>query len=233
MGVLARLAAALALLCLPAAADATAREEVAVELVLAIDTSASIDDREYALQIEGIARAFRHPDVHAAIAALRPGGLAVSLLQWNDASDTRLAVPFAHITDEREARAFAFLVALAPRSGQSSLTDIGAGLTAALALLEAGAFEGRKRIVDVSGDGRSNVGPDPEIARGKILSGGIVINGLAILTDDRGLVDYYRRSVIGGPGAFVERADDYDSFAEAFLRKLLREFLPQVGAADR
>lgn len=205
------------------------RQEVAIELVLAIDTSASVNEREYRLQIEGIAHAFRHPDAIAAIAALGPGGLAVALLQWSEPREARLSVPFAHITSERDAKAFAFLVSLVPRAGRSSLTDIGSGLSAALAAMETGPYEGRRRIIDISGDGRSNAGQPPAIVRRQVLSRGVVINGLAILTDEPWLKDYYREFVIGGPGSFVEAADDYDSFADAFLRKLLRELLPRVG----
>ena len=76
---------------------------------------------------------------------------------------------------------------------------------------------------------------------------GIVINGLPILThivgysngiptstedDFYDLDTYYRENVISGPGAFVEAANDYDDFARAFLRKLLREIAPLVSQED-
>ncbi len=71
-----------------------------------------------------------------------------------------------------------------------------------------------------------------------------MINGLPILTrivvysgripthtnvDYYDMETYYREKVIHGPGAFVEIADDYDDFARAFLRKLLRELTPLVS----
>jgi Protein of unknown function (DUF1194) len=37
------------------------------------------------------------------------------------------------------------------------------------------------------------------------------------------LADYYRASVIGGPGAFVIEADGFVAFREAVWRKLIRE----------
>ena len=52
---------------------------------------------------------------------------------------------------------------------------------------------------------------------------GITVNGLAILNEDPHLDHYYRHNVIGGDGAFVMTAADYEDFAEAILRKLLRE----------
>ncbi len=43
------------------------------------------------------------------------------------------------------------------------------------------------------------------------------------------LETYYREKIIHGPGAFIEIANDYDDFARAFLRKLLREITPMVS----
>ena len=87
--------------------------------------------------------------------------------------------------------------------------------------------------IDVSGDGRNNAGLPPSIPRQEANALGIVINGLPIITytdvDSHDLDTYYREKVIIGPGAFVEIANDYDDFARAFLRKLLRELTPLVS----
>jgi hypothetical protein len=42
------------------------------------------------------------------------------------------------------------------------------------------------------------------------------------------LADYYRASVVGGPGAFVVEADGISAFREAIRRKLVRE----IAGAD-
>ena len=55
------------------------------------------------------------------------------------------------------------------------------------------------------------------------MDGGVTINGLAILNEDVYVDRYYRYNVIGGTGAFVMTAEDYDSFAEAILEKLVKE----------
>ena len=47
---------------------------VDLELVLAIDTSGSVDPWEFNLQLRGIAAAFRDPEVQAAIEGSTPGG---------------------------------------------------------------------------------------------------------------------------------------------------------------
>ncbi len=51
---------------------------------------------------------------------------------------------------------------------------------------------------------------------------GVIVNGLAIL-GEQGVDAWYRRNVIVGPGSFVMVAKDYEDFAEAMRRKLLRE----------
>jgi hypothetical protein len=60
-------------------------------------------------------------------------------------------------------------------------------------------------------------------ARDALVKKGITINGLAILSEEPWLDDYYRSNVIGGPAAFVLVAKSFDSFAEAILRKLVQE----------
>ena len=68
---------AMAALVMPARAE----QPVAIELVLALDCSASVDSDEYALQLEGLAAAFRDPEVLAAIDGLKPLGAAIAVLQ--------------------------------------------------------------------------------------------------------------------------------------------------------
>jgi hypothetical protein len=51
----------------------------------------------------------------------------------------------------------------------------------------------------------------------------VTINGLAILSDDPELADYYRRNVVSGSEAFVMSVENFDDFAEAMRMKLIRE----------
>ena len=60
---------------------------------------------------------------------------------------------------------------------------------------------------------------------------GATINGMAIISEEPYLENYFRKNVVGGPGAFVMTADDYDTFGEAIRRKLLRELAPGPTAA--
>jgi hypothetical protein len=55
----------------------------------------------------------------------------------------------------------------------------------------------------------------------------VTLNGLAILNEDKQLDAYYRAWLAVGDGSFVEVAQDYDDFADAMRRKLLREIEPE------
>ena len=78
------------------------------------------------------------------------------------------------------------------------------------------------------------------MARDRVVAEGITINGLPIVNDrptfgrmpSVPLDDYYRDNVIGGPGAFVVVAEDFNSFGNAVKRKLIREIaaLPNPAA---
>jgi hypothetical protein len=96
----------------------------------------------------------------------------------------------------------------------------------ALRALDANPYDGLRRKIDVSGDGRANEGFKPERVRDFAVLSGVTVNGLAILNDEPYLEEYYRAHLIGGPGAFAMAAADYRDFVLAIRRKLLRELTP-------
>ena len=91
-----------------------------------------------------------------------------------------------------------------------------------MAQLERAPFNRQRRTIDVSGDGTNNSGRDVAAARDEALAKGVTINGLVILSDrpipwnpdhtnpPGGLANYYRNNVIGGPGAFVMVAENFE-----------------------
>lgn len=209
-----------------AAAHGQVRTAVAVELVLALDSSASVNADEFKLQLGGIAQAFTDPDVLAAIDRLKPLGVAVAIVQWGGPGKTQLAVPFTHVATAREARAFGHLTRLVQRRLEASSTAIGSAINDSRRLLEANGFAGGKLVIDISGDGRNNNGPSVEYARKTAAETGITVNGLAIESEEPKLTEYYEQRVIAGSGAFVETARGYEDFARAIRAKLLRELVP-------
>ncbi len=213
-----------------AAAQESGRR-VDLELVLAVDASSSVSTAEFDLQIQGLARAFRDPQVLQAVRALGELGLAVSLVQWSGERKQVLAVDWTLVAGPEEANAFADQVAAVPRFVIGGGTAIAGALKFAMGQLDGNAFQGRRRVIDVSGDGRANLGAQPASLRDQAVALGITINGLAILNEEVALAEYYRAQVIGGPGAFVITANDYQSYALAILAKLLREIAGALIAA--
>ena len=210
-----------------------AAQPVDIELVLAVDVSISVDGSELDLQRQGYADAFRAPDVIAAIAA-NAGGVAVSIVQWAGQGQQRTAVDWTLLTDADSSLRFAVTIdsALGVDPEFQGKTAIGDAVHYGLRSLDANGFEGLRRKIDVSGDGHANEGFKPERVRDFAVLSGVTVNGLAIVNDEPYLEDYYRRHVIGGPGAFVMAAADYQDFVEAIRRKLLRELSPAETAGE-
>ena len=210
---------------------AVAEEAVDLELVLAVDVSGSVDAGEQELQRTGLVRAFQDGEVIGAIGAL-PHGIAVAVVAFAGAGQVRTVVRWQHLTRPSKVAAFAerLAAALPVVFPYSKNTAIGDAIVWSTQELGTNHFDGSAKI-DVSGDGRSTGGEYPGPARDRATAVGITINGLAILNEEPYLDDYYRRTVIGGPGAFVLDAADYGSFAEAIRLKLLRELAPNTLAA--
>jgi hypothetical protein len=196
---------------------------VDVQLVLAIDSSTSVNMDEYYLQLEGYAAAFRHDDLLKAIRSGEHKAIAVCLFEWSGDQQQTVNFAWRRLADAEELRAFAAELELAPRLVVGGETAIGAAIDFGADLFDNSDFTSARRVIDISGDGASNRGRPVTQARDDALLRGIVINGLAILNEEPTLDQYYRANVVGGSGAFVIAARDYHDFADAILRKLLRE----------
>ncbi len=211
---------------------------VELELVLAVDASTSVDSDEYNLQRSGIAGAFRHPQVLAAIDGLGEEGLAVSVVQWASAGNQRLAVDWIQVNSRQSAFRLAGEIDAMPRL-LSGFTDIAGAITFSTAEIQKNSFNGRRLAIDVSGDGTSDRN-DPAIARDQAISKGITINGLVIHSIEYDLGDlarfelrtHYRDRVIGGPGAFLLNAESFETFAVSMREKLYREISGPLFAGN-
>ena len=224
------LRSAIAIGCVLLFAPALPARAAAVALVLAIDVSESVSSERYLLQHEGIARAFETQQLVDAIAAV-PGGIEALVLEWSDPDKIAITVGWTRITNRDGAAAFAASVR-ATRRTSNGLTAIGSALLASAAAFDHMPEPAGHKIVDISGDGMANFGVPPVTARDALVSKGITINGLAILSEEPWLDEYYRSNVVGGPAAFVAVAKNFDSFAEAMLRKLVQEVASAPPATD-
>ena len=212
----------------PARSVAQAAPAVDLLLVLAMDASGSIDADEFRLQRDGLAEAFLHPSVLAAVTGGARGAIAVAMVEWGSPGGAATVVDWMAVRDAASARALAEAIRQAPRSLQS-YNAIGDAIAHATALIAAAPVRAEERVIDVAGDGPDmrSVLPAPE-ARDRAVDRGITVNALAIEVSPvtrfgEPLRLHYEREVIGGPGAFVMVAETRADFARAMRAKLIRE----------
>jgi hypothetical protein len=216
---------------------ACAAERVDLVLVLAADISRSVDAVKFQLQRSGYAAAFSNPRVIEAIRGGPSRRIAVTFVEWSGPLSQDTVIDWTVIGDEETAHQFSDRIVEAPRAFANS-TSISAGIDFAITRLDRAPYEAHRRVIDVSGDGDNNAGRNVADARDEAIAKGIMINGLVILTElpsyfthtnpPGGLANYYRRNVIGGPGAFVVVAENFNSFGNAIIKKLITEIAQPV-----
>ncbi len=222
------------ILLLPGMLTARAAEEVDLLLVLSSDVSRSIDTPKFKLQRNGYAAAIVNPRVVQAIRSGALGKIGVSFVEWSGVGVQKIVIDWTIIHDEASAKDFSAQVIEAPRAF-ADRTSISGGIDFAVAQLARSPYQAARRTIDISGDGNNNSGRDASVARDEALAKGVTINGLVILTEQPlsfsaehtnppgGLENYYRNNVVGGPGAFVMVAENFNSFGQAILNKLIAE----------
>jgi hypothetical protein len=211
---------------------ASAKTAVDLVLALGIDVSRSVDYEEGQLQRQGYIQAFRDPDVIAAIQSGMLRRIAVGYYEWAGDGLVHVVRDWTLIEDAASALAFADALEKGAPTPERR-TSISSAINFAVPWLGQNDFEGTRRVIDISGDGPNNSGELVNVARDRAVAQGITINGLPIM--DRGgrfygqrynipnLDLYYRDCVIGGPGAFLVVAENFQDFARAVRRKLILE----------
>ncbi len=200
--------------------------QVDLELVLAVDVSGSVDFREGHLQRQGYIDALLNPKLLQTIQNGRHGRIAVTYLEWAGWGLFRQMVDWTVIHDRAGVETFAReLDTIGNISGRG--TSISGAIDISLQLFAMNPFKGDRRVIDISGDGPNNSGLSVVGYRDMAVGRGITINGLPILSDAGNVVSdldvYYKECVVGGPGAFVIPAQNFETFAEAVLRKMILE----------
>jgi hypothetical protein len=232
----AALAAAAALsLCAGRAPAQESPLPVDLELVIAVDVSASMDREEFVLQREGYRVAIRHPDLVRAVLSGEHQRIAVAYVEWSGRGWQKTIVPWRMIDGAESADAFAAALSEQPLVLARG-TSISAALDFSAALFAANGFAGTRKTIDVSGDGPNNYGRPVTKARDEAVAEGIVVNGLPILIAPSPTVSdvarYYAECVIGGPGAFMLPVNKAEEFALAIRRKLVLEVAGRSPAAE-
>jgi len=206
-------------------------------VVLAADFFRSINDDEFVLERQGYAEAIQSSKLMDAISTGPNGAIALAFVEWPGESEQKVVVDWMVIRKPDDARAFAAALTGAPlvcRTNGDRLVN-----RPRLRPVCCDLDRDHRKVIDVSGDGTSNQGRPVTAARDAAVEAGAVINGLMIFNHRAaamggylalhtnppgGLAHYYRENVIGGAGAFVVPIDDFGSFGDAMLRKLVSEF---------
>ena len=228
---------------LAGAAEGQAREPVDLELVIAVDVSNSVDRYEARLQREGYVSAFSDDRVVEAIQSGFLGRIAVYYFEWAGAGHMRPVMEWTVIEDVESARAFAAELGTKPYSS-ARRTSISEAIDFAVPQFERNDYDGKRKVIDISGDGANNWGRLVTLARDEAVAAGITINGLPILEDGPGygssfyvphLDLYFEHCVIGGRGAFMIAANGFEDFANAIRQKLVLEIAGRTpdGAPER
>ena len=226
-------------------AVARAGDPVDLLLVFAADVSRSVDQPKFQLQREGYAAAISDKRVLEAITGGRNRRIAVAFVEWSGVSSQKVLIDWTMIDGPDAAKKFGDQLVELPRSF-AERTSIAGGIDFAMGVLKNAPYEAPRRTIDVSGDGTNNSGRDVTLARDEAVAQGVTINGLVILSErpmawnpehtnpPGGLANYYRNNVVGGPGAFVIVAEDFNSFGQAIVKKLIAEIaeLPQGKASQ-
>jgi hypothetical protein len=212
-------------------------------LVLALDVSGSVNKVEYAQQLNGLAYALDSAEVRTAVLARKDAFVHLAVFEWSSQNHQFLVQPWIALDSNDDIdRAVARILAFRKKR---------AGLKTALstALLYASELLIQKsecwiKTIDVSGDGKNNIGPPIEqvyalSAFSQVTVNALVVSNASLLQAGKALEDhensdlrrYYEREVIRGPGSFAMVAQGYADYERAMQKKLLREIsVPILGS---
>ena len=218
------------------AAIQPARADCRLALAIGLDVSGSVDRAEKQLMMEGMAAALTAPSVQAALLDLPESPVRIAVYEWSGARSQRVLVPWADVTGPDVIESMAAALRARTEFLMPNETALGIAAGFGLQLLTAQG-DCTRLTLDIAGDGPNNLGPEPAAVLPPDLPG-ITINALAIgggepqkgVSAAAELADYYARSLIRGPDAFVEIALDFPDFRRAMEKKLLREIVVNTAS---
>ena len=230
-----------------------------IALIVSVDTSESVDDKRFGLQMNGIAAALEDPGVISTITSGPNGAIIVTLIAWADKSE--IAIPWVRIGSKADAFAVAERVRHLPRFGGefTCLSRMFRHLSASV--IPDLPVKASRVVVDVSGDGVDNCSPDETTTetRDTLVNAGVTINGLPIIEEPERVVGagayrapgspmgnlrpletreqltlegWYTKYVMGGDHGFILPANGYEDFARAMRQKFVTE-ISQAGTPAR
>lgn len=236
-----------------------AEQQVDTALILAVDTSESVNDERFRLQMDGIASALEDKGVIDTILGGPRGAIAIMLTAWADASDNLL--PWTLIRSREEAVAAAARIRKLPRMSGEFTCMARMLRNMSETVLTKVPYSPLKTVIDISGDGIDNCESVESLdsARKRAVDLGAVINGLPVIIDKNQLVgegayrapgaglneltppnmrprmtldQWFETHVIGGFGSFIIPAYGYEDFARAMRSKFVVEISSPIPAPN-
>ncbi|UOA26428.1 DUF1194 domain-containing protein [Pseudosulfitobacter sp. DSM 107133] len=215
-------------MALPASA-----EQCRLALLLALDVSSSVDAAEDTLQRQGLVAALTAPEVRAAFFAT-DDPVALAVYEWSGRYNQEIVLDWLVVRGPAELLTAAEIVAASRRSHNDFPTAMGYALGFGAGLFDR-APSCLHQTLDMAGDGQNNEGFGPQAAYREFGFDTITVNGLVVNAADFeaevGLIAFYQRQVLHGPGAFLEVAQGFEDYERAMRRKLERELAPPVLGA--
>jgi len=217
---------------------------VDVALILAVDVSSSVDDRERTFQRMAYARALSDPLVIRAALGGRSGRIALGYMEWSGPTYQRHVIPIRVIGTGDEMQDFSNQVAALAGGGLgwesdsysyfSGTTAMGNALHSAAEAIRSLDVTAQSVVIDLSADGINNDGLMLSEVREQLVAEGFTINGLPIAVGKTAnaagssqseaiakLEAFFEHCVIGGPGAFQIMAPGWEDVEQALRSNLI------------
>ena len=201
-------------------------------IITGLDISDSVVPADLDHLVAALASAISSGPVLESIRGGIHGRIGFSVFAWHHNRYTY--VDWMLIASDEDAKVAAsmikrrILVNAEPRTSDNekrfpgSRTDLSRAIDYAGSYLDKAPYSTQKRIVNIIGNGIDNVGETAGPARDRFILTGGTINGV-VFGDDSSVRTYYRRQVVGGPGAFVVTLADGHDLVDAFTRKFLSD----------
>jgi hypothetical protein len=210
-----------------------------LNLVTAVDVSDSITRHDEWLQLTGLARGVVDPAFLARVAEGREQRIGFMAFTWSSGGEVNIIVPWTVIETAADAQRVAALFDAAPRidrtgfgmyrpsrldTPKAGMTDIAEAVTAALDLALTAPYAARRSVINILSNGVDNNGQDPTVVRDHAIRMGATINGVVFGTR-QDLPDYFRRNVVGGPGAFLMTVQEPSDLPRALEKKFWQDLV--------
>ena len=207
-------------------------EDADLALIIALDCSASVSIESFGQMASGCAAGLRDEAVTAGLLGGPRGASLLALMIWSGPGAQEVMAGWTRIDTPEALHAFAEEVENVPRTIRAGATAVGEALRACEALILSAPAGAGRVVIDMVGDGKSNQGILPRVARDRLVAGGVTINGLCVLHEEPDLLEHYQAEVIGGPGAFAMTCGSFAEFEEAMRQKLRREIIASLGKEE-